>query len=52
MEGSPDEETQAAAGRGQPPPPRAKPNLWLLVGITLLSLLTAAAVILLTVVSP
>ena len=56
MEGSPDEEDGrpgAPAGRARGPErPRAEPNLWILVGITALSLALAVAVLLLTAIGP
>ena len=54
MEGPPDEEPRSGPteGKQRPETARAKPNLWILVGITLLSLLMTAAVLLLTALSP
>ena len=56
MEGSPDEhEGRSGPSTGPahgPERPRAEPNLWILVGITALSLALAAAVLLLTAIGP
>ena len=56
MEGPPDEQegrSGAAAGPAHGSErPRAEPNLWILVGITALSLALAAAVLLLTAIGP
>ena len=56
MEGSPDEEdgrlsTPVRRTHG-PERPRAEPNLWILVGITALSLAIAVAVLVLTAIGP
>ena len=56
MEGSPDEEHgrpgASAPGAHGPARPRAEPNLWILVGITALSLVIAVGVLALTAIGP
>jgi len=54
MEGSPDEEPgqpgALAPGTRGPQRPRAEPNLWILIGITVLSLVIAVGVLALTAI--
>ena len=54
MEGPPDEEHRrpgtSLPGAHGPERPRAEPNLWILIGITALSLLIAVSVLALTAI--